>query len=260
MKTLTLSFAAVALFSAFGSQATAYQNVFDTDGYERLTNYTSGPVSSALLTGEFAHNFEAQLVLRGEGAYCESANLYSANDGRHIVNLGVKTIADRNTVEMGVAIPEATLTEKKVLHVSCYDAAGDWYKVLVNVPGAPVVDWQIELTPAGDFVNQPYSYGYHTAYHISSRLVIDNQNNDARCSIVADRGVSLGLFHGEDRKGPFHSDVFTLDTVVDNKAKNPVLYQILECENAVGKTMAVKVFNLTDPNGIYTYEDQLIVK
>ncbi|KNC66707.1 hypothetical protein AC626_15230 [Pseudoalteromonas rubra] len=52
----------------------------------------------------------------------------------------------------------------------------------------------------------------------------------------------------------------TLDTVVDNKAKNPVLYQILECENAVGKTMAVKVFNLTDPNGIYTYEDQLIVK
>lgn len=251
------------LFS--GASFALAQNVEDTDGYERLTQYASGPVASATIISEYAHHLTVELLLAQDTSYCDVANVYSNtggwnNNGEHVANTRV-TIDTNNPSKLtaSVAIPEQFLSTNKKLRVSCYDAQGTDYKVQVNIPGAPDVDWQIDVTPKGEFVHQPYSFGYHSEYHVSSRLTVNNHNNQAYCSVVANRGVELGLFSGKESKGPFHSDVFTANKDVVN-VRQPVLYQILECENAAGKTLAVKVFSLTDPNGIYLLEDQLIVK
>ncbi|MDK1286637.1 hypothetical protein [Pseudoalteromonas umbrosa] len=262
MKMFKVGTLAAAMLTAVSAVA-APINVADTNGYDRHTVYSYGPVSRVVITSEFAHNFSADVELR-DGARCDNGNLYSNVDSSHVVNVGIQADAtNANAATIGVtnAIAEDKLTHNKTLHLSCYDADNTWYNVLVNVPSAPIVDWDITVEPAGDFVNQPYSFGYHSAFRVKSTLNVNNQNkSQSYCYTVANRGLSLGLFHGSDTSNTFHSDVFTQDKVYTNDTAQPVLYQIVQCENAAGKTMAVKVFNLTDPNGIYTYEDQLIIK
>ncbi|KZW99881.1 hypothetical protein JL49_14735 [Pseudoalteromonas luteoviolacea] len=262
MKMFKLGTFAAAMLTSVSAVA-APINIADTNGYDRHTVYADGPVSRVVITSEFAHNFSADIELR-DGARCEYGNLYSNVDSSHIVNAAVQpdaNIVGQATIGINNGIPEERLTDSKLLKLGCYDADNTWYHVLVNVPGAPIVNWDITVEPAGEFVNQPYSFGYHSAYRVKSTLNVDNQNrSQSYCHTVANRGVSLGLFHGEDTSNVFHADVFTQDKVYTNDTAQPVLYQIIECENAAGKTMAVKVFNLTDPNGIYTYEDQLIIK
>ncbi|KAF7773762.1 hypothetical protein PCIT_a0078 [Pseudoalteromonas citrea] len=252
------------LFS--GASFALAQNVADTDGYERSTQYSFGPVSSAAITSEFAHQLRVDLLLRDELSSCQFANVYSNtgggnNGGEYIVNPSFEIDpATPAKITVSADIPEQYLTNNKTMHVNCIDGEGVDYNVLVNIPGAPIVDWQIDVVPSGEFVHQPYSYGYHSAYSVTSRLTVNNQNNQAYCSTLSNRGVELGLFSGKEAKGPFHSDVFTVNKEVVNDTRQPVLYQILQCENAAGKTLAVKVFSLTNPESIYLLEDQLIIK
>jgi len=157
-------------------------------------------------------------------------------------------------------IPEQYLTSNKTMSVNCIDDEGVDDYVLITMFGAPWVDYGIDELPNGERVHPPYSYGYHSAYTVTSRLTVNNQNNQAYCSTLSNRGVELGLFSGKEEKGPFHSDVFTVNKEVLNDTRQPVLYQILQCENAAGKTLAVEVFSLTNPESIYLLEDQLIIK
>lgn len=237
------------------------QNIADEDGFERVTHYDMGPVSSAMITSEHAHKLTLNVQLRDELSVCNHANVYSNETHTNLANLSVSvdTHSIMNLTLEADLHDENVLQDSKTVHISCIDAHGDDYNVLVNVPGAPIVDWQVTLAPEGKFIYIPYSYGYHSAYRINSLLKVNNQNTQSYCTTVANRGVSLGLFHGEDRKGPFHSDVFVKNEVITNPA-HQVLYQIIECENAAGKTMVVKVFNLTNPNKIHLWEDQVIVK
>ncbi|MBQ4813011.1 hypothetical protein A7985_15505 [Pseudoalteromonas luteoviolacea] len=249
-----------ALFSNSSLHASE-QIIIDTDGFERVTHYAYGPVQSATITSERAHTLSLSVRLRDTQNDCQFANVYSSKTYSHLSGLRVSVDANdpKNLTLESDLNDESVLQEPKSVHINCTDSQGVDYKVQVNIPGAPVVDWQISLEPAGEFIHQPYSFGYHSAYEIKSLLKVNNQNTQSYCTTLANRGVSLGLFNGEDRKGPFHSDVFVKSDMIVNHAQ-PVLYQIIECENAAGKTMVVKVFNLTNPNLIHTWEDQLIIK
>ncbi|MCG7548927.1 hypothetical protein [Pseudoalteromonas sp. Of7M-16] len=248
------------LLASLNSYASV-QNVADVDGYERTTSYAYGPVSSVAITSEHAHKLILNVQLSNEFSRCDNANVYSNRTHTNLASLNVSInshVLTSLTMETEFS-DESALQDPKTVHIGCTDEFGQEFNVLVNVPGAPIVDWQVSLQPAGKFIYIPYSYGYHSAYKIESRLSVNNQNTQSYCTTLANRSVSLGLFHGEDRKGPFHSDVFIKNEVLTNPA-HQVLYQIIECENAAGKTMAVKVFNLTNPNHIHLWEDQLIVK
>ncbi|TQF69809.1 hypothetical protein [Pseudoalteromonas luteoviolacea] len=237
------------------------QNIADVDGFERVTNYAYGPVQSALITSDRAHKLTINVQLRNEQNVCDFANVYSNKTNAHLSYVNIVADTQSNTMLLLDADlnDESSLLDSKSVHINCRDESGIGYNVFLNIPGAPIVDWQISLEPAGEFIYQPYSFGYHSAYSIKSKITVNNQNTQSYCTTLANRGVSLGLFNGEDRKGPFHSDVFIKNEVVMNPAQ-PVLYQIIECENAAGKTMVVKVFNLTNPTLIHTWEDQVIIK
>ncbi|MCG9761102.1 MULTISPECIES: hypothetical protein [Pseudoalteromonas] len=254
-----LSFAAM-LVSA--SSVALSNQAHDIDGFERVTEYANGPIATAVLASEFAHNLKVDLYPRGEGDFCSYANVYHHTSGEQIAHADVQLLSSNTSVLQAVAdIPEQYLTDNKRVEVACTSAAGEQYDVYVNVPGAPLVQWDISAQPAGEFVHRPNTYGYHSAYRVKSHLNVDSQSNGGRCSTLSNRGVELGLFHGENGKGPFHSDIFTTDITVDNsQAGKQVLYQIIECENAAGKTLAVKVLSLTNPTGIYIVHEELVVK
>ncbi|CAM4302577.1 hypothetical protein [Pseudoalteromonas byunsanensis] len=257
-----LSLFAAATLTASASSLALPEQAFDTDGFERVTEYSYGPIASAIITSEFAHQLNVYLHPRNVGDSCQYGNIYTQSTGEHVAHADVSNVAAQVFIQQAAAdIPERHLVENKRLRVSCTSAAGEDYDVLVNIPGAPIVDWQISVEPKGEFVHRPNTYGYHSSYEVTSKLNINNQNNGSRCTTLSNRGVELGLFHGEGRFGPFHSDVFTTNLTVDNsRAGQPVLYQIIECENAAGKTMAVKVFTLTNPDSIYLLEEDVIVK
>ncbi|MBD1583758.1 hypothetical protein [Pseudoalteromonas sp. S16_S37] len=235
---------------------------FDIDGFERVTEYNEGPIATSVITSEFAHELNVYLHPRSEGDYCSYANVYAHSTGEHIAHANISNVPAQVSIQQATAqIPEQYLTENKKLRASCTTSKGEEYEVLVNIPGAPIIQWQVDVEPKGHFVHRPNTYGYHSAYKVNSHLRINNQSNDGRCTTLSNRGVELNLFHNEGRFGPFHSDVFLAHTTVDNsQAGQPVLYQMIECENAAGKTLAVKVFSLTNPNGIYLIEEDLIVK
>ncbi|WP_105170008.1 hypothetical protein [Pseudoalteromonas sp. T1lg23B] len=256
-----LSLFAAALAASTGVLALPEQ-AFDTDGFERVTEYSYGPIASAIITSEFAHQLNVYLHPRNAGDSCQYGNIYAQSTGEHIAHADVSNVPAQVLMQQATAeIPDQYLMENKRLRVSCTNSEGQDYDVLVNIPGAPVVDWQISVEPKGEFIHRPNTYGYHSVFEVTSKLNVNNQNNGSRCTTLSNRGVELGLFHGEGRVGPFHSDVFTTNIEVDNsQAGQPVLYQIIECENAVGKTMAVKVFTLTNPDSIYLLEEDVIVK
>ncbi|GEK09817.1 hypothetical protein HUZ36_17755 [Pseudoalteromonas sp. McH1-7] len=261
MKKFCFALSLAAVFVSANSMALP-SLAHDTDGFERVTEYTNGPVATAILASEFAHNLKVDLHPRGEGDFCSYANVYHHTTGEQIAHANVQGLSGSNYVQQATAtIPEQYLTANKRVEVSCTSASGEQYDVYVNVPGAPLVEWEINAQPAGEFVHRPNTYGYHSAYHVESRLSVDSQSNSGRCTTLSNRGVELGLFHGESGKGPFHSDVFMTDITVDNsQAGQPVLYQIIECENAAGKTLAVKVLSLTNPNSINVIHEEHVIK
>ena len=147
------------------------------------------------------------------------------------------------------------------MEVSCSNTQGENFNVRVNVPGAPIIDWQASAEPTGEFKHQYRGYSYHSSYVVSSTLNINNQSNYSGCTTTQNRGVELGLFHGQAGKWPFHSDVFTVTKAVDNSVNpQPVIQQTIECENAAGKTKAVKVWSLTDEGSISLIHDEIIVQ
>ncbi|WP_440053934.1 hypothetical protein ACSLBF_13795 [Pseudoalteromonas sp. T1lg65] len=261
MKKFNMALSLVAAFVCGGAMALPNQ-AFDTDGFERVTEYSQGPVATSIITSEFAHHLNVYLHPRANGDSCSYGNIYDHTTGQQIAHANVTRVPAQVFIQQASAdIPEEFLTNNKRLVVSCTTAEGEDYDVMVNVPGAPIVNWELKAEPRGEFVYRSQAYSYHSAYEVTSVLNVNNQGNGGSCKTLSNRGVELGLFHGKDGKGNFHSDVFSTNVTVDNsEATQPVIYQILECQNAAGKTMAVKVLTLTNPDEIYLMEDELIIK
>ena len=261
MKIKNLALVIVPSLISLGANATT-QPVFDVDGFERHTTYNSGPVSSATIASDSAHNLEVYLFSREIGG-CTTANVYSSESGEYIASAYVDFLGGSHGKVRTVkaSIPEEFLFTNKSLKVSCTNTQSERFYVHVNVPGAPIIDWQASVEPTGEFKYQYHSYPYHTSYTVSSTLNINNQNYYSGCRTIENRGVELGLFHGESGKGPFHSDVFTSTTAVDNSAiPQPVIQQTIECENAAAKTKAYKVWSLTDEASISLIYELIVVQ
>jgi len=262
MKKHSLVFALTASVTStlISLNAGAAETVFDTDGYERSTTFSSGPLHSAQIVSSSAHELEVYLYPRNLSDSCHSASVYT--DDSYIPNVMLDLVGgSRNVRSVKAQIPEELLLDNKRVIVRCSDVENREYNVHVLVPGAPVIDWQARVEPAGEFVHNSHSYGYHSRYSVSSVLSVNNQHNTGFCHTVANREVELGLFHGLPGKGPFHSDVFVANEEVDNLAvPQPVVYQVIECENASGKTRAVKVWELVNEEGINLIHDEIIVK
>jgi hypothetical protein len=259
MKKLNLLFVAISSTAAF--TASAITNVYDNDGFERSTSFNEGPLHSSQIISSTAHELEIYLYPRGINDTCSYANIYTSMDNEHIASVPVGLVGGSNSVKrLMTAIPEEYLTENKRVVVSCNDALGKGYNIHIKAPGAPIINWQANIEPRGEFVYRSKSYSYHSAYQVHSNLNIDNQNNFAHCKTVNNRDVELGLFHGQEGKGPFHSDIFIANANIDNSiAPQPVVYQVIECENAVGKSRAIKVWELTNESVINLIHDDVTV-
>lgn len=258
MKKQQVFFALVTSFSSL--TVGAAETIYDTDGFERTTSFNSGPVHSAQIVSSSAHELEVYLYPRNLSDSCHSASVYT--DDAYIEQVMVDLVGgSRNVRSVKAQIPEALLTENKRVIAYCSDGENQEYYVHVLVPGAPVIDWQASVEPKGEFIYNSHSYGYHSSYNISSLLTVNNQNNAGYCYTVANREVELGLFHGRQGIGPFHSDVFVTNEQVDNSAEpQPVIYQVIECVNPSGKTKAVKVWELVNEEGINLVHDEIIIK
>ena len=75
MKIKSLVLAIVPALISLGASA-ATQTIFDVDGFERQTEYSSGPVSSATIVGEYAHNLEVYLFPKRKRRMYDSKRLF----------------------------------------------------------------------------------------------------------------------------------------------------------------------------------------
>ena len=195
--------------------AGARETVFDTDGYERTTVFSSGPVHSAQIVSSSARELEVYLYPRTLSDSCYAAQMWG--DATQIPDVRVELLGSSSNIRTVKAqIPEALLTANKRIVARCLDGENQMYDVHVLVPGVPDINWQASVEPRGEFIESSHSYSYHSSYHISSLLTVNNQHNGGNCYTVGNQGVELGLFHGRPGMGPFHSDVFVTNKEVDN--------------------------------------------
>ena len=257
MKKHNLLFALVSSIASLS--ASGAEKIFDTDGFERTTNFSSGPIHSAQIVSQSAHQLELYLYPRNLTESCHSAEVYAENS--YIPQVFVELVGgSRSVSSVKAQIPEELLTENKRVIAHCRDEENKEYEVHVLVPGAPIIDWQASVEPSGEFIYRNNSYSYHSSYKVNSHLKVNNQESQGFCYTVSNRDVELGLFHGVPGKGPFHSDVFVSQSSIDNSAvPQPVIYQVIACENAAGKTRAVKVWELTNESGINLLHDEIII-
>ncbi len=261
MKKSKLVLALVSTLITLGASASS-KTVFDTDGFDRLTKYSSGPVSSAVIASEHAHQLEVYLFRDELGSDCASANVYDLHSGQNLAvgHIGYVGGSDGRIRNVLAEIPEEFLQTQKVLEAECTNAQGEEFSVRVNIPGAPIISWEAHVEPTGEFIYQNYSYSYHSSYKVTSRINVNNQSVNGFCQSTQTQGVALNLFHGNTGKGNFHSDVFTASKEVNNAVSpQPVLHQSIECAGTGGKTKLIKVWDLTDENSIQLMHDELIV-
>ncbi|TMP44651.1 hypothetical protein CWB96_16255 [Pseudoalteromonas citrea] len=256
----------VALFAALSATSSfaSITNIYDIDGYERVTRYANGPIASSVITSELAHNLNVYLHSSTRTNGCNYANVYTEIEGTFVAHAHVTDVDSRYGIKQATAlIPDEYVAVNKRLVASCDGENGEQYNVHAKVPAAPIIDWNMTVEPEVDseFVRQTNSYSYHSAYKVQSTLRVENQSTDSYCQTVTDRGVYLGLFNGQGGASKFNSNVFFATKSVDNTQNTqPVVYQTVECQNAAGRTKAVKVFSLTDSAGIELIEEHIIYK
>ena len=202
---------------------------------------------------------EVYLYPRTPSDSCYAAQM--SGDATDIPDVRVELLGSSSNVHTVKAqIPEDLLTTNKRIVASCIDGENKRYDVHVLVPGVPKINWQASVEPRGEFIESSHSYSYHNRFHISSLLTVNNQHNGGRCYTVGNLGVELGLFHGRPDMGPFHSDVFVTNGERDNSVDvHPVVYQVIECENASGKTRAWKVWELFNEQGTDLIHDDIVI-
>jgi hypothetical protein len=260
MKKQNIVLAVVSSLISLGASASA-ETVFDTDGFERYTEYKSGPISSSHIVSEYVHLLEVYLSPRS-AASCSSASVYAIDSGEYISTAYVGFAGGSNgrIINAKAQISEENLLKNKVMEVNCTNEQGGDYNIRVNVPGAPVIEWQASVESTGEFVSPIRGFGYHSAFDFSSNINVNNQSNNSYCQSVQKNNLDIPLFNGQNGKGSFHSDVFVSQNSIDNsESPRPTFHQVIECRNAAGTTKAVKVWDLTNSNGIELIHDEIII-
>ncbi|TMO56276.1 hypothetical protein [Pseudoalteromonas aurantia] len=256
------NFAVVALSLATITQSFASsKNVFDIDGYDRYTTYAEGPVSSSVIASDYAHYLDVYLHPSATTNKCYSAEVQTENTGELITFASIRTVDQHGRIhQVLTTIPDEYVAINKKLVVTCDDDSGDEYKIHVKIPSAPKIHWVLTVEPTenSQYIQPHQSFGYHTEYKANSTLRIENQTTDSFCQTTSKFSPDLGLFNGVGGADKFNSNVFMTNKVVDNGANpKPVLIQSVECQNSAGKTVARKIFDLTDEAAIELIHDEV---
>ena len=121
MKKSKLVLALVSTLITLGASA-APKTIFDTDGFDRNTTYSSGPVSSATIASEYAHQLEVYLFRNARGTDCTSANVYTFNSGDYVAtgHVGYVSGSDGRIRNVMAEIPEAFFTNEKSTRSELY--------------------------------------------------------------------------------------------------------------------------------------------
>ena len=253
MKICNIALVALSVASVSQSFAST-KNVFDVDGYDRYTEYAQGPVSASMIANDYAHYLDVYLHPSATKNDCYSAEVQTENTGEFITSASLRTVDQHGRIHQArTTIPDEYVAVNKKLIVTCDDTAGEEYNIHVKVPSAPKIHWNIAVEPTENskFIHQSQSFGYHTEYKVDSTLRIENQTTDSFCQTTSQFSVDLGLFNGAGGADKFNSNVFLANKVVNNTENpKPVLVQSVECQNSAGKTVARKIFDLTDEASI----------
>lgn len=227
--------------------------VYDTDGFDRHTDYAQGPLIAAATHNTSARDALIYLYHKDTVSHCDSGAFYRSEDSDFIASAWITSIAPVADI-VQARIPESALNVNKYLEVSCQDVRGVRYLIQHKIPSLPHINWQAEVTPAGNFIEVSRGYSYHDAIGYSGSLNIDNHTRQGSCRVTQDRGTALGLFNGKSSKHLFHADVFVTHIQVSND--QPVLLQSIQCSNPSGTTRRLKVWDLTKEEQIELIEDQ----
>jgi hypothetical protein len=260
MKVCKFSVVALSLVTISPSFASS-KNVFDIDGYDRFTEYKHGPVSSSVIASDYAHYLDVYLHPSATTNKCYSAEVLTENTGELITFASIKTVDQNDRIyQVLTTIPDEYVAMNKKLVVACDDDSDDEYKIHVKIPSAPKIHWvmTVEPTENSEFIQPSQSFGYHSEYKVDSTLRIENQTTDSFCQTTSKFSPDLGLFNGVGGADKFKSNVFLTNKVVNNTVNpKPVLIQSVECQNSAGKTIARKIFELTDKNAIELIHDEV---
>lgn len=240
------------------------QNIFDIDGYDRYTEYAQGPVSASVIASDYAHYMDVYLHPSATANACYSAEVKTENTGEFIASANIRTVDQHGRIHQAYStIPDEYVSVNKKLVVTCDDDAGDEYKIHVKIPSAPKIHWDVtvELTESSEYIQPSRSFGYHSEYKVSSSLRVENQTTDSFCQTTSQYSPALGLFNGEEGADKFNSNVFLSNKIVNNLVNpKPVLMQSIECQNSAGKTVARKVYDLTNKDAIELLYDEVEYK
>ena len=252
-----LSFAVVSVLSS--NVLASVVNVYDTDGNNRHTEHNLGPISSFATSNNNARELMVYVYRKDAYSACSDGQVYESNSGQYVTSVNIKPAGVTPVVDVVSAqLPEESLNKNKVLKLTCTDGQGGEFNIRHNIPSVPQVNWQATVESVGDFVNQSQSYGYHDEIHYSGTISVNNQTTDAYCYSDASRDQPLYLFHNGNGKGNFHSDVFVTNRTLGNTA--PVLFQSITCENPMGSTRVLKVWDLTDENAINLITEETFIR
>ena len=257
---MKLKYLSVACLSLFSISAFAnLTNVYDTDGHNRHTYLSLGPVSSLTTANDTARDLVVYVYRDNADSTCTYGEVYEVNSGQTVTFVNIESAGATMYVDKVTAsLPESVLNKNKALKLACHDENGDAFNVHHKLPSVPQVSWTASVEATGEFVHQHQSYGYHDEIRYSGIINVNNQTTDSYCYSDADRGVPLYLFHDVNGKGRFHSDVFVADRTMGNTA--PVLYQSVTCVNPMGSTRVIKAWELTEESGINLIVNEAIIR
>ncbi len=234
-------------------------NIYDTDGTNRQSNLSTGPVSSLITASSAARELTVYVHRENINSSCHHGTVYDQNSGETITSVNIASAGAMPLIDkVDALLPDSALNTVKVLKLTCTDENNDTFAIHHKIPAAPQITWNATVEPTGEFVYQNQSYNYHNEIRYSGIINVNNQTTEGYCYSSADRGVPLYLFHGNNGKGDFHSDVFVADRTFTNTA--PVLYQSVTCVNPAGRTRILKVWELTEENEINLIVDELIIR
>ena len=256
MKLKYLSAACLSVFSLSVFAETT--NVYDTDGQNRHTHLSMGPVSSLATANDTARELTVYVYRNHASSECHYGEVYDVNAGLTITSVQIGSAGATMYVDkVDAPLPESALNKNKALKLTCSDENGDVFKVHHKLPSVPQVTWNATVEPTGDFIHQSQSYSYHDEIRYNGIINVNNETTDSYCYSDSDRGVPLNLFNDVSGKGNFHADVFVADRTLSNTA--PVLYQSIICANPMGSTRLIKAWELTEESEIRLIVNETII-
>ncbi|RJG47671.1 hypothetical protein [Motilimonas pumila] len=108
-----------------------------------------------------------------------------------------------------------------------------------KIPGAPDVNWQLNVKGVGEFTNGRYAQLKSTGF-----ASINNKTSEGRCTITAQNIAPINLFNGQPSKTNFYSDYFALNNTITSHSGDELVIGFT-CSNSGGSTSVIKRWDIS---------------